>query len=66
LSKATARAYSLTSSRPLSQAKIATLEIRRAKNSGPRRSIRNNDPFDLADRLERMGEDNGTTSSGKQ
>ena len=22
--------------------------------------------FDLADRLERMGEDNGTTSSGKQ
>ena len=44
LSKAAARACSLTSSRPLSQAKIATLEIRRAKNSVPHRSIRNTTP----------------------
>src|SRR5205807_2233011 len=36
LSKAAASACSLASSRPPSQGKIATPEIRRAKNSGPR------------------------------
>src|ERR1700719_2706648 len=36
LSRAAASACSLASSRPPSQGKIATPEIRRAKNSGPR------------------------------
>jgi hypothetical protein len=44
LSKVAASACSLTSSRPLSPGKIAPPEIRRAKNSGPRRSIRNTTP----------------------